>query len=55
MCDEEVISVYELNGEVYFMSEEDDDEYSIRKLTGKTKYETVLELDAENFWNFNFN
>lgn len=53
VCGEEVSSVFVINDEVYFTYEEDD-VYSIMKMTGKAKYETLFELDMENIWNFDF-
>lgn len=53
VCGEEVSSVYIVNGEVYFVFEEDNT-YSVMKMTGKAKYETLYELDMEDIWNFDF-
>lgn len=44
VCGEEVTAVYSANGVVYFIYEEDG-VYSVMKMTGKAKYETLLEED----------
>ena len=55
VCGETVTSLYVLDGEVYFV-QSDDDTYSVNKITGKAKYETLFELDEEEmmdwtYWN----
>ena len=53
VCGEEVTSVFELNGNVYFTFVEDD-VYSVMKMKSKGKYETVFEYEAENLFDFDF-
>ncbi len=54
VCGEEVATVFADKNAVYFMFQEDDN-YSVMKMTGKAKYESVLELDQEDIWNLSIN
>lgn len=51
VCGEEVTSVFEVGGDVYF-TYKDDDVYSVMKMTGKGKYKTVFEYEVGNLFNF---
>ncbi len=53
VCGEEVTSVFELNGNVYFTFLEDD-VYSVMKMKSKGKYETVFEYEADDIFDFDF-